>query len=139
VNTKDVRRKLRMSVLRRVLICVRSTMRKPSRKTIKRNLDKLFSAKIRSKGYCEKCGKTTTLQCAHIYSRSYLRLRWVAENAFCSCSGCHFWWHKNPLDAIEWVSQIRDVEMLKLMKQKITPVKTWEMIEWYDKMKNDTV
>ena len=116
-------------------------MKKPKRKTVKNKLDRLFSAKIRSLGYCEKCGLAdkSKLQCSHIYSRSYLRLRWVEENATCLCAGCHFWWHKNPLDAIEWVSKIRDVEKLKLMKQKITPVKTWELIEWYDTMKNDTV
>jgi len=110
-------------------------MRKPSRKTVKRNLDKLFSEKIRSKGVCEKCGLMKNLQTSHIYSRSYLRLRWVEENATCLCAGCHWWWHKNPVEAIEWVKDIRDVEMLKKMKQKITPVKTWEMIEWYEEMK----
>jgi len=109
--------------------------KKPSRKTVKNKLDKLFSANIRAKGFCEKCGKTTTLQCSHIYSRSYLRLRWVEENATCLCAGCHFWWHKNPIEAIEWVKDFKDIEKLKEMKQKITPVKTWEMIEWYEKLK----
>jgi len=114
-------------------------MKRPKRKTVKNKLDKLFSAKIRSKGFCERCGKTTTLQTSHIYSRSYLRLRWVEENATCMCAGCHFWWHKNPVDAIEWVAQIRDLDKLKEIKRKITPVKTTEMIEWFEKLKGDTL
>jgi len=116
-------------------------MKRPKRKTIKNKLDKLFSEKIRSIGYCERCGLAdkSKLQCSHIYSRSYLRLRWVKENATCLCAGCHLWWHKNPIEAIEWVSQIRDIKKLKEIKRKITPVKTYEMIEWYEKLQIDVV
>jgi hypothetical protein len=51
--------------------------------------DALFSKLIRSRGYCQRCGKTRDLQCAHIIGRSYNATRTMEKNAWCLCAGCH--------------------------------------------------
>lgn len=69
-----------------------------------KKLDKAFSAKVREKGACERCGKTETLQCAHIFPRTRYSVRWDYENALCLCYACHIHWaHKNPCEFAEWV------------------------------------
>jgi 5-methylcytosine-specific restriction endonuclease McrA len=60
-------------------------------------LDKLISLKVRSLGYCERCGNKKTLQPAHIVSRKNKTLRWDLNNILCLCSSCHFWSHSDPL------------------------------------------
>lgn len=81
-------------------------MRKASRKTLKRNADKLFSDLIRSRGICEWCGKQdNTLQTSHIFSRRFLVTRWLEINANCLCASCHFKWHQKPVEAVEWVKK----------------------------------
>lgn len=79
--------------------------RKPSKKTLKNKLDAIFSKVIRSLGHCEKCGETSNLQCAHIYSRRFLNTRWDLENALCLCYKCHTWGHQRPLDFAKWVEE----------------------------------
>jgi len=58
--------------------------------------DREFSLLIRSRGKCERCGNTQTLQTAHVFSRRFLRIRWNPDNAFCFCCRCHWWAHDNP-------------------------------------------
>jgi hypothetical protein len=102
-------------------------IKKPSRKSIIAKLDKLTSEIIRAHGSCERCDKKENLQCAHIYSRNYKHLRWDMENLLCLCSGCHFWWHQNPTEAVIWAMEIRNLELLKKIRQNVTPIKTWEL------------
>jgi hypothetical protein len=112
--------------------------KKVSRKTIINKLDKLMSEQIRARGMCERCGRKANevqLQCAHIYSRSYKHLRWDPENLLCLCSGCHFWWHLNPVEAIIWVGGIKDLKYLAKMRQNTTPIKDWQLVELYDELK----
>jgi len=66
-------------------------------------MDREFSAKVRARGRCERCGKTANLQAAHVFSRRYLRLRWMDDNCVCLCAGCHFWAHHNPVLFSEWI------------------------------------
>lgn len=72
--------------------------RKPSKTTLNNNLDKTFSLVIRSVGFCEFCGRTQNLQCAHIASRRHKRIRWSLSNALCLCAGCHRRGHDLPLE-----------------------------------------
>jgi hypothetical protein len=109
--------------------------KKPSRKSLVAKLDKLVSEKVRSIGKCERCGKTTTLQAAHIYSRTYKHLRWDPENLICLCSGCHFWWHLNPVEATVWVGTIKNINYLVQMRQNTTPIKDWQLQVMLDEMK----
>ena len=100
---------------------------KLNRKSLITKLDKLTSEIVRLGGKCERCHGIKNLQCAHIYSRSYKHLRWDMENLLCLCSGCHFWWHQNPAEAVIWVMDIRNIKLLKKIRQNVTPIKTWEL------------
>jgi len=78
---------------------------KLSRKEIVKK-DKEFSVLVRSRGACEYCGKTTSLQCAHIRTRTIRATRWDEENALCLCVGCHIYgFHKDPAKYIEWIEK----------------------------------
>jgi len=87
----------------------------------KRLADKLLSKFIRSLDHCEKCGaakRQAQLQCAHIYSRSNLRLRYDIQNVLCLCAKCHFWSHKNGLDFAIWVNDAWPERVRYLRKHK---------------------
>lgn len=92
---------------------------KPTKSSVKRNLDKTFSDVVRKRGYCERCGQTehSKLQCSHIHPRDKLSVRWDIKNAFCLCGGCHiFWWHKNPILAAEFAKEkLGDYEYTSLL------------------------
>lgn len=75
------------------------------RKKLTKKLDILFSKFIRTRdGRCLHCGKTENLQCSHIAGRKSLAGRWNDKNAITLCYACHFyWWHKEPVEAAEWL------------------------------------
>jgi 5-methylcytosine-specific restriction endonuclease McrA len=50
---------------------------------------------------CVRCGDKR-IQWAHIFSRVHRCLRWEADNALSLCGGCHIFWHKYPILAVEW-------------------------------------
>lgn len=74
--------------------------RKGKRASIARECDRLWSLIVRSKGYCEGCGKSGSacvLQGAHGFSRRYRATRWNLLNGFALCSGDHVRWTHDPL------------------------------------------
>ena len=84
-------------------------MKKFNKTRAKKKLDQKFSAYIRIIGFCEAEGKVPGvkcgggLQCAHIENRSNIHLRWDENNCLCLCHGHHFWFHRNPLQFIEFL------------------------------------
>lgn len=72
-----------------------------------RSVDNLFSKIVRSQTpYCERCKKTTSLQCSHVIPRTYITTRWDIDNAITLCYACHIhWWHKNPHEAVKWFDE----------------------------------
>lgn len=79
-----------------------------SRKQLKKKCDDLWGKIIRARGKCERCGKTTGLQAAHIISRNYGKTRHLLENGVCLCNGCHiFWAHKEPDEFVDWIRETR--------------------------------
>jgi hypothetical protein len=73
-------------------------MKKPSRKTLVKNLDSIFSIYIRRKdaideiATCVTCGKKDhwqKLQCGHFMSRSNYSTRWDENNVGVQCYGCN--------------------------------------------------
>jgi hypothetical protein len=69
-------------------------MGKPS--TAKKRADNLFSKIVRSRGYCQNCGRTQSLQCAHIISRRFSHTRCIEGNAFCLDAKCHIFFTDHP-------------------------------------------
>ena len=87
-------------------------------------LDREVSVFVRSRGSCQRCGKTQSLQCCHIFSRRYLVLRHNLANLLCLCAGCHFWAHHNPIEFTRWVeSNIGRAKMDELIRLKNEVIK----------------
>ncbi len=97
--------------------------------------DKLFSQRVRSLGYCEKCGKTepgVQLQTAHIISRRYSATRCDLENAYCLCAGCHRFYTLWPREFSHFITEhtgSAKYDELKLKAEQVTKV------NWEDKYK----
>jgi len=99
---------------------------------IRRDLtDALFSDYIRArdKFICQRCGRkypgnSTSIQCAHIFSRVHKSTRWDPENAVTLCGGCHMYWTREPLEFYEWViKRIGQEEFDTLRRNKSIPRK----------------
>lgn len=78
---------------------------KSTQQAAKNKADQVFSKIIRSIGYCQICGSSSSsvqLQCAHWLSRRYSNTRTDFDNAFCLCATCHFTMTGNPTAWSEW-------------------------------------
>lgn len=81
---------------------------KNKKSNYKKRADTAFSLWVRktighcqAQGYSIKC--SSTLQCAHIVTRSNLTLRFNGNNVLCLCSAHHFWFHRHPLEFVEFI------------------------------------
>jgi hypothetical protein len=78
-------------------------MKKPTRKTLVRELDKAFSLYIRARdGHCVTCGSHENLQCGHLFSRVAYSTRWDAMNAYCQCAPCNLETEYDPFMLTEY-------------------------------------
>lgn len=77
----------------------------PTKTQLLKKCDTLFSKIVRSVGYCENCGATENLQCAHGFSRRYRATRWYFDNAWALCRGCHVYYTHRPLEWDEWMRE----------------------------------
>lgn len=65
-------------------------MKKPSRKTLVKKADSIFSKYIKERDQrCVNCGATSNLQCGHLFTRTNYSTRWDEINAYCQCAGCN--------------------------------------------------
>lgn len=89
---------------------------KPSKSKLKKKLKSVFSKVIRKVGRCQRCGSTKMLECSHIRSKKvHPYLEFVTDNALCLCHRCHiYWFHKEPLEAADWVRETFPDQILKL-------------------------
>lgn len=92
----------------------------PVSKKEKKELDRLLreACFARDKNRCQVCGKTETLAPSHIYPKGrYRRMRWDIDNVITFCFYHHIgWWHKNPIEAHEWLQEFLPKERLKALK-----------------------
>lgn len=65
--------------------------------------DILFSRIVRSRGACERCGRTPATDTAHIVRRMYSATRCVEDNAWALCSSCHRATERWPMEFAELV------------------------------------
>lgn len=103
-------------------------VRKASKKTMRNKLDKLWSQIIRARGECQRCGKPTNLQAAHINSRRHLAIRYDLDNGLCLCAGCHMWGHHSPTKFTFWLEDYLGRDLLEELHEKNVP--TYGKFDW---------
>ena len=102
---------------------------KPTRRSLTRKLDLAWSELIRSRGKCQKCGKTETLQACHIFSRNQRTVRWNPLNGLCLCAGCHFHSHQNPILFTQFVEKLLGDIRFNLLLKRAREVRKWQLHE----------
>lgn len=89
--------------------------------------DRLFSLIIRKRDQlCQMCGNPYQLQCAHLISRRYARLRHDEANAIALCVGCHKKFTHRPLEWDEWCAKRMGAGVwasMKVRAQESSPVR----------------
>ncbi len=117
-------------------------MKKPSRKTLVKNLDIIFSQYIRRKdaiddiATCVTCGKKDhykKLQCGHFMSRSNYSTRWNENNVGVQCYGCNISRSGEQYKFSQYLGNKLSEEMLIKSKQtvKFADVDLIELINFY--------
>lgn len=107
-----------------------------TKKTLKNKCDKLVGEIVRSKGHCEFCGYTETLQCCHIVTRTIVKLRYDLDNLLCLCPRCHRHGHNKPLWFAEKVKEIKGEEIYKYLLKATQVLKPVD-IKWYEKKEKE--
>ena len=96
-------------------------------------LDKLWSAKIRSRGKCEYCGATAGLHGAHIIGRRYRGTRWDLENGLALCYTCHNGYDEHgPIEDIITnfiIGKERKQRLIEKAKHAVTKNQDFETIK----------
>ena len=89
---------------------------------LNKKLDELWGEIVRSKGYCELCGRKppeVILHAHHIFSRRHFSTRWDIKNGVCLCHGCHIYKaHKDIQEFADWVQEHLGVEYVDEIRQK---------------------
>lgn len=94
-----------------------------------RKLDNEFRKLVRTGKSCLKCGATEKVQASHVIPVStcgYI-LRWSFLNCIPLCYRCHFfWWHKNPIEALEWFKDMFGNRRIKKLSE--LRLESWKYI-----------
>jgi hypothetical protein len=105
-------------------------MKKPTKKSLTRRLDKVCSEIVRKGGQCAWCHKEMAgLECCHIFSRRYRSVRWDLDNLVCLCHRHHFYAHSNPILFTEFIKEYLGEYKYQNLKAKATSVKRWTIPE----------
>lgn len=106
-------------------------MKTPTKKTLIKKLDTVMSQIVRSRGVCAKCGKgaeQVTLQCAHIFSRRNMSVRFDLRNLLALCYACHFHWaHKEPIQFYEFIEQYLGEYEFSQLKIRARGIVKWSI------------
>ena len=93
---------------------------------------------------CQYCGKTTTLNSHHIYSRSKRSTRWSTDNGITLCVSHHTFnsgvsAHKTPLEFIDWLKNEWGEQRIIKLKIEANTTRKWfkhEKEELLETLKN---
>ena len=104
-------------------------MTRKDRKRLTKKLDDLFSKYIRNRDKkCLRCGRESTLQCAHVAGRRSLAGRWNENNAITLCYACHLRWsHQNPVEFAEWLKETYPQYYEEALNVRRTTVKNLDL------------
>lgn len=88
----------------------------PQKKIIKELLREIVLRRYGER--CLRCGRKEGIQMSHIYSvGAYKKLEYDEDNIKPLCIRCHlYWWHKNPMDAKDWIETVIPKERLQRLK-----------------------
>lgn len=98
----------------------KQTVRKS--RTIDSRIDEAWSklVKLRAGNKCEVCGKISTLNSHHIYSRAKKSVRWDLDNGICLCVNHHignsFSAHKTSVEFTEWLYEYKGKEFMENLR-----------------------
>lgn len=105
-------------------------------KGIDGKLDQVWSELVKLEaGYkCEYCGKETTLNSHHIFSRSNRSVRWDPANGVCLCVSHHtfnskFSAHKTPTEFTFWLIEEYGQTFIDDLTIKANSTKKWAKFE----------
>ena len=108
-------------------------MKKLTKRSLIKKLDRVVSNIVRSKGVCAHCGKgaeQVTLHCAHIFSRTMMSVRFDLNNCIPLCYRCHFWWsHSNPILFAEFIKEYLGNYKYQQLKMKARGIRKWTIQE----------
>ena len=117
--------------------------KKPSRKTIVNNLDRVFSEYIRRRyakngiAECVTCGKKDhwkNLQAGHFMSRKHYATRWDEENVEVQCMACNVYRYGEQYLFAKHLGQEKADELLAKSRTMVK-LKDWELEEMIEKYK----
>jgi hypothetical protein len=125
-------------------------MNQADRKRIIKKLDVMFSELIRRKamircGGCERCSAAKSshldLQCAHMFSRRGMSVRFMEEDACGLCGGCHMFLDSHPIEKIEFFKKLLGEERFELLNDAAhkTSKPDYKLIELYLKQQLETL
>ena len=93
---------------------------------LNKQLDKLWSEVVRSKGACELCGRRppeVVLHAHHIFSRKKYSTRYDLDNSVCLCMSCHLYSaHRNIQEFADWVCEKIGREKLDDLRKKANTI-----------------
>ena len=113
-------------------------MKKQTKASLTRKLDKACSDIVRARGACAWCDKTEGLECCHVFSRRYRSVRWDLLNMLCLCHSHHFYSHSNPILFTEFVLGYLGQTNYDQLKIRARSIKKWtvpEMEKWLETLK----
>lgn len=122
--------------------------KKPSRKTLIKRLDSIFSIYIRRRyakdniAECVTCGKRDhwkKLQAGHFMSRKHYATRWDEDNVQVQCSACNVFRYGEQYLFSKYLGEDKAEELLVKGRQiqKFTDIELLELIEYYTKKVNN--
>ena len=114
--------------------------KKPTRKTLVKNLDKVFSEWIRRRyakndiAECVTCGKKDhwkNLQAGHFMSRKHYSTRWDERNVEVQCVGCNVYRYGEQYKFSKFLGDELADELLALSREtrKFSNIELQEMID----------
>ena len=97
-----------------------------------RRADTMMSKHVRElQPYCERCGATTALQWAHIFSRKYRSVRWSKDNYKILDARCHAYFTHHPAEWEQWCrDEGVDWDGLRVRALNDPPQDPLDIIHW---------
>jgi len=102
-------------------------------------LDKLWSEAVKLIGgnKCLRCGRITTLNSHHFYSKSNQSTRWDIDNGVCLCVAHHVFGtdsaHKAPADFVDFMIEERGQEWLDALRIRKNTIRK----QFYEEVKHE--